>query len=344
MARSIRPVAAFGCLALAACATTSEPDPEPEATGRLTSARPVANGRAAAIPSRVPVLREPGALSDPAAVSTDRTAYATSDTITVTWKDLPTAPQTWIGLAAPGAALTAVARWALTAGAVRGSIAFEAFDLSPGAYVARAFAADTYAVLAESAAFSVASPARATVTVDHGVYTAGLPIVISWSSGTSTPHDWLGIAPAGSPTTAVTHWRYTGGAAQGSGSLEAPPTDGAYVARLFANDTYIVMGESAAFSVATSARATVTVDRSAYAAGVPIVIRWSAATSTPHDWAAIAPAASPATTVTRWTYTGGTVQGSGTLEHPLTGGLYVARLFANDTYIVTGESVAFIVQ
>src|ERR1051326_5055097 len=50
--------------------------------------------------------------------------------------------------------------WAYTGGAVNGAHAFPNLRLPAGTYVARAFANDTYALLAESPSFTVGTPGK----------------------------------------------------------------------------------------------------------------------------------------------------------------------------------------
>lgn len=80
----------------------------------------------------------------------------------------------------------------------------------------------------------------------------------------------------------------------------------------------------------------------AYSAGQEIDVTWSGLPGNDHDWVAYAPAGSPPTTVTRWSYAGGRALGLANFQGA-TPGVYVARTFLNDSYMQLAESPAFTV-
>ena len=112
--------------------------------------------------------------------------------------------------------------------------------------MARAFANDDYILLAESAAFAV-SPT--TISTDQSSYNSGSTITVSYAGLPGNLHDWIAIAPAGSPNDSVLAFVFTNGQTSGTATFSAPAA-GSYVARAFANDDYILLAESAAFTVA----------------------------------------------------------------------------------------------
>lgn len=184
------------------------------------------------------------------AVTSDRTSYTTLDPINVIWSGLPGNPKDWIGVSPSGSDPTTVAQWTYANGTVNGSASFNTAALGPGTYVARAYVDDSYTVIAESAPFTVAAAGQQSVTTDLATYAVGQSITISWTGLPGNTRDWVGYAPAGSPDTTVTRWRYTGSTStSGTMTLEGALAPGTYVARTFVNDSYTKAGESAPFVV-----------------------------------------------------------------------------------------------
>ena len=174
----------------------------------------------------------------------DRAGYVAGAPITITWAGLPGTATDWIGLAPEGASATTVATWVYTGGAPAGSHTFALG--APGRFVARAFPADSYAVAGESAAFTNGL----TVATDRDRYAPDQPITVSWAQLPGTAHDWIALAPAGSPLAEVTRFVYTGGASAGSHTFaDGVASVGSYVARGFLDDTSAPLGESAPFTV-----------------------------------------------------------------------------------------------
>lgn len=270
-------------------------------------------------------------------IVTDQATYTVGQTITVTWNALPGNVNDWVAIAPAGSSATTVTAWRYTGGATDGSESFA--GIPAGSFVARAFVDDSYTVLAESATLTVGGTTGVTVLTDKLAYPHGSPVVVTWAGLPGATHDWIAIAPEGSAPTSVTRWIYTGGAASGSFAFEAPPADGAYVARAFANDTYQLLGQSETFQVGLS----VTTDQSSYVANSPITVSWTHLPGKPRDWIAITPAGSSTTTVTTWAYTGGSIDGSAVFTVAATGS-YVARAFLDDTYGLVAESAPFTID
>lgn len=89
--------------------------------------------------------------------------------------------------------------------------------------------------------------------------------------------------------------------------------------------------------------ASVTTDANIYQPGQGIVVTWSGLPGSDHDWVAYAPAGSPNTVVTRWSYSGGRTLGAAAFQGIWTPGLYVARAFLDDSYIRSAESAPFLI-
>ena len=135
------------------------------------------------------------------------------------------------------------------AGAVAGSTSFNAVNLAPGSYVARAFVDDSYTVLAECPVFAMTALDSVDVSTDRSTTALGPSILVNWAGLTTNSANWVGYAPTGSPDSTVTRWANASGQAAGSLLFEGPLAPGTYVARAFANDTNTKAGESAVFVV-----------------------------------------------------------------------------------------------
>jgi hypothetical protein len=272
-------------------------------------------------------------------VSTNQANYSFDSDIVVTWAGLPGTANDWVAIAPQGSSPTTVSRWVYTAGQVAGSFAFEAPGTG-GTYVARAFVDNSYMIVGESSPFAVGL----SVSTDKSSYTTSEPVIVSWEFLPGNQFDWIAIAPAGSPTTTVTTWVYTNGAATGMNTFGVLGA-GAYVVRAFENNSYTLLDETDAFTVTGGGAATVGADAAMYAVGQDIVVTWSGLPGNANDWIAIAPDGSADTSVLLWVYTAGQAAGSTTFVGGLgSAGSYVVRAFENDSYTRLGESAAFTVQ
>jgi hypothetical protein len=272
-----------------------------------------------------------------------QSAYSAGAPIVATWANLIGEEHEWVGIAPECSPLDTVSTWVYTGGVQSGSAAFDSHGLRPGRYVARAFAGDSYQLLAESEPFTFSAYPTASIATNSSQYALIDSITLNWSGLTASANSWVGYAPVGSSPTAVIRSTYTGSAATGSATLEGPGTAGTFVARAFADDSTLV-GESAPFTVEAYPASTVSTDSARYSLRDPITITWTGLPDVGADWIAYAPAGSADTVVTRWAYTDGGFDGSLVLEGPLSPGLYVARAYASDSYFKTGESSVFIVQ
>lgn len=182
-------------------------------------------------------------------LTTNASTYPANSAITVSWTHLPGNVDDWIGLTPAGSAHDVVTKWVYTGGGVAGNVTFNAGLVTPGMYIARAYAPDTYFIAGETVPFEVTANPTATITTNATTYTVGQSVTVTWNNLPGNAQDWIALAPSGSPDSTTTRWVYTGGAASGSFTFEGPPAVGTYVARAFLNDTYIRLGESATFTV-----------------------------------------------------------------------------------------------
>jgi predicted small secreted protein len=269
-------------------------------------------------------------------VSASASSYTTGQAVTVTWSDLTTNQHDWIGIAPVGSDALTVVTWAYTNGLDAGSHAFS--GLPNGSFVARAFSDDGYTMIDESAPFDVVAPSAGVVSTNASTYSFDSDIVVTWSGLPGNANDWISIAPQGAAATTATRWVYTGGATSGSFGFESPGTGGAFVARAYLDDSYTMIGESAAFLLGTG----VSASKSAYTTAEPIVVNWENLPTNQFDWIAIAPAGSPSTSVTTWVYTNGVSTGQHAFG-ALGAGTYVVRAFENNSYTLLDESDQFTV-
>jgi hypothetical protein len=150
----------------------------------------------------------------------------------------------WVGVTPVGQPELAYVAYAYAASAdLDGSIAF--FGLPVGQYVARGFADNGAEVIATSTTFVVAMSYGA-ATVDAVV---GAAIDFSWSGAPAIEHNWAALVLEGGDVSAYVDWQYVSAVASGASSFALPSTPGRYVVRLYADNSAIVLGESAAFDV-----------------------------------------------------------------------------------------------
>ncbi len=124
-------------------------------------------------------------------LSTDKASYAPGTTVTVTYAGMPGYANDWIALASVGAANTSYVAYVFTGGQGSGTATFTAPAL--GTYVARAFPQNTFARLAESATFAVATPPTCTGAGICGRGPTG--IYCAQSNGSSGFASWTQWSP-----------------------------------------------------------------------------------------------------------------------------------------------------
>jgi hypothetical protein len=197
-----------------------------------------------------------------------------------------------------------------------------------------------------------------TVTTSKPAYNPGETIVVNFSNASGSAHDWIGLYNSGAANTAILAWFYTDGTQTGTagiinGSVNFPgglSSPGNYEVRLFFNNSYTVQA-TVAFAVQASGPPSVTTSKPAYNTGETIVVSFSNASGSAHDWIGLYNAGAVNTAYVAWLYTDGTQTGTagiinGTVN--FTGGLpnagsYEARLFFNNTFTMQA-STTFSVQ
>lgn len=96
-----------------------------------------------------------GPITITTAIETDKATYAMGETIAVRAGGMLGALRDWVSVSAPGAPDGSFRRWRYTGGWPLGTYFFDANDVGPGTYVARAHYDDESIVRAESASFTI---------------------------------------------------------------------------------------------------------------------------------------------------------------------------------------------
>ncbi len=268
-------------------------------------------------------------------VSTNNTAYTTTDTVVVTYGGLPGTPTDWVSIEPSGSPVGTVVQFSYTSGTPSGTLSFS--GLAVGSYVARTYGNNGFVMAAESAVFTVSAGTNPyTVTTNASNYSTGSPVTVTFAGGPGGPYDWISISASGSPQDNVVDWTYISGQASGSVIFNGLAA-GSYVARLHLNNSYVIAQESAVFTVTVAA--SVTTDKTNYSTAESVVVTYGNMARTPTDYIAIF--TSPGDTYVTFQYTSGTP--SGTLSFGgLTAGSYRAKaFFNNDPSSVKGTSAVF---
>src|SRR5678810_712705 len=161
-----------------------------------------------------------------------------------------------------------------------------------------------------------------TLTTDQASYAVGATITVTYAGLPGNPGDWIAIAAAGSDNTSYIDYAYATGAS-GTATFTAPGA-GSYVVRAFAQGTYTLLAESAAFTV-VGGGATVSTDQSTYAPGNTITVTYAGLPGNAGDWIALAAAGSDNTSYVDYAYATG-ASGTALFTAPANGS-FVARAF-----------------
>lgn len=182
-----------------------------------------------------------------------------------------------------------------------------------------------------------------TLTTDKGSYTAGEPVIASWTNLHGNYYDWIAIAAPGSPNASYVTYLYTQGGANGSRTFSTLPA-GTYVARAFDDNGYTLMAESAQFTVAPGAGTpTVTTNAATYTPQSTAVVSFTNMAGYQYDWISIAAQGATAADYVRWAYTNSQLNGSVNLTLTGLAGTYVARAHFNNENTIRAESAPFTV-
>ena len=290
----------------------------------------------------------------PPAVTTTKATYNPGETIVVNFSSASGSRVDWIGLYTAGAANNAYLQWLATDGTqtgtpgiINGSVSFPGGFSTPGNYEARLFFNGNFTLQA-SVAFTVQSgPQAINPNPSSGATGISLSPTLTWTAGSgATSHQvYFGTNP--SPGT---------NEFKGSqiGTTYAPGTLTAFTTYYWrideGNGQGTTIGTVWSFTTGSNPP-TITTTKPSYSQGETIVVNFSNASGSRHDWIGLYAAGAANTAYQQWFYTDGTQNGtngitSGTITFPggfSTAGNYEARLFFNGTFTVQ-TNVAFSVQ
>lgn len=270
-------------------------------------------------------------------IATDKVTYALGEPVTVSWSEMPGNPYDWIAIRTAGDADdNTVVAWAYTGGVVLGAHTFPKGISVGGTYEARAYAGGTYVPLAVSI-FTVDAPPpppAPSISTNKTNYALSESITVSWNGMPGNPNDWIALRTAGDPDdTSVVAWAYTGGTLMGSHTFtKGISVGGTYEARAYAGGTYVPLAVST-FNV-LAVTTTITTNKTTYAPSEQITVSWTGAPTNPYTWVALTAAGAPHTSssILRWGYASGQVDGSLVFAGLPTTNSYEARMYRAGTY------------
>ncbi len=271
-----------------------------------------------------------------ATVTPNKTTYLSGESITVTFAGFVGSESDWITIADKTAPDNAYLAFQYTpSGSVTGQVTFNV-NLPNGLYEIRGYMDwnNTQSSEVEARAeFSISTPALASsVTTDSSSYSAGAPITVNYTGLAGTSSDWISIALPGSAPDSFVRYVYTSGTVDGSVQFGSGLADGTYVARSYNNDSFVIVNESAQFTVGNM----ISTSQSSYLPAESIIVNYQGVPSAPDNWIALATAGSPMTSYHAYQYI---TNSSGQLTfNPLPAGNYEARVFLNDSFTLAGSS------
>ena len=274
-----------------------------------------------------------------AAVATDKTTYATTESAQVSFANAP-GTKDWIAIALDGSPNGTYVQWQYTGDTSNGMLAFPLTSLASGTYVARLFTNDTTTLLATSPVFTV-NGAAATTSVTPGAasYNFGEPVVINYTGMSGATFDWIGISAPGAAPGAYDAYTYTYGMSAGAAQFANLPP-GTYVARAYFDNGNEVKATSTEFTV--QGNTTCTTDKATYAAGETVVVTYTGMLGHPADWVSLSLPGSPEGSYVYWTFTGGGQAGSKAFDG-VPAGTYVARCHFQNGNTVRAQSPELVV-
>jgi uncharacterized protein (DUF1800 family) len=218
-----------------------------------------------------------------------------------------------------------------------------------------------FLLLALSAIKPLRANAQPSISANPSSIVPGGTIKAAWTGISSpTPLDWIGLYLPGTANTAYIDWIYVScsqspGNAGVSGVcsfiLPASVAEGTYELRLLANDGYVDLATSNAFSVTTGTGATLVASPANVPRGGTITAAWNGIVApTPTDWIGLFQMSAADSAYIDWIYVScskspGSSQASGScpfaLPASLAPGSYNTRLFSNNgsTLLATSNTL-----
>jgi hypothetical protein len=128
----------------------------------------------------------------------------------------------WVGVKLQGTSNTNYVAWQQTNG---GTAGMASFTLPPGNYVAGYFKSWGYTNVAVSTPIVIPSPEMGySLTVDQTQFSGAESVTVSWTTpaGSDNQSDWIGFYDEFASPTQYRNYFYTGGASQGSQTVQLP--------------------------------------------------------------------------------------------------------------------------
>ena len=197
---------------------------------------------------------------------------------------------------------------------------------APGTYEFRLFVGGG-AKAATSPAVTVQS--GPSLSVSAAQIAAGGQVTVTLANSSGGAHDWLAVAPVGSPNTSYLQWTYVGAGVTTRAWTVTLATPGVYEFRLFLADT---TRAATSPSVTVLSTASLAVDASTVPRGAPITVTLTGGLGGSADWLALAAVGAPNTSFLQWTYVGAGVTTRTWTVTPSAAGTYEFRLFPNNGY------------
>jgi hypothetical protein len=192
-------------------------------------------------------------------LTSDKTAYAEGEAVTISYANAPGLAKDWVGLYKVGMTPGVVGsvQWSYVSGAA-GSRTFN--NLPKGYYFAAYLLQDQYAEAGERIFFSVGDTI-AQLVIDKSIYNLGEYIVATWTDGPGIPKDWLGVYQAWKNPNidALDQYTYFGGVPEGAITLKdtlVPTVPGNYFVVMFTNDSYNEVSNRCYFTMVEGGSAT----------------------------------------------------------------------------------------
>jgi IPT/TIG domain-containing protein len=280
-------------------------------------------------------------------VTVSPTAVVPGETVTVSWKGIPTPTTTdwfslnplnnndhnWLGsLVADGRSSDSVTYKLPT-------------NLPAGAYDLRLYANNGWNRYSLSNVITVTASGP-TVTATPIFIANGTTLTVNWN-GIASPsvNNWIGLYAVGAPDANFLGQVFTNGQATGSGSMTHPAlAAGAYELRLFADSAFTRLAVSN--GITAVAGAAVQASPGTVAKGGTLVVTWQGiANPTPNDWFALGLVGTADAVRVLDIYTTGAASGSINVIVPasIASGNYELRLFSNNSLTKLGVSNVVIV-
>jgi hypothetical protein len=275
-------------------------------------------------------------------------SVAPGGTMTVSWTGIQ-APTTgdWLALVPLNAADSSWVTWVYTSGRSEDSVTFKLpSNLSAGNYDLRLFSNNSTTRLAMSNVIAVTAPGPSLATSPVAV-ASGAKLTATWQ-GIAAPsvNNWIGVFASGAADTNFITQVFTNGQASGSTTITLGTLAlGSYELRLFSTIGGTKLAVSNSFMVIPGPA--VHASPSTVAKGGTVTVAWEGDTTpTAGDWFALAPLNSADSAYVAWTYSGGAVSGSTTIQVPAAAasGTYEVRFYKNNTVQKMAVSNVVVVQ